>query len=82
MERLLIILCGRRANMCGDGRARPNRAIASIGAEAYRDNIIIQRPFRYNLIAKDRTKSLYVQNLCVSKFSVGFKSILNYAVFV
>ena len=31
--RLLIILCGRRANMCGDRRARPNRAIASTGAE-------------------------------------------------
>ena len=39
VERLLIILCGRRANMCGDKRARPNRAIASIGALAYRDNM-------------------------------------------
>ena len=39
MKRLLIILCDRRANICEDKRARPNRAIASIGALTYRDNM-------------------------------------------
>ena len=40
MKRLLIILYGRRANMCEDKRARPNRAIVSIGVLAYRDTKI------------------------------------------
>ena len=43
MKRLLIILYIRRANIYKDERARPNRAIVSIGAEealAYRDTTL------------------------------------------
>ena len=37
VERLLIILCACRADMCGDSRAKPIQAVASKEALAYRD---------------------------------------------
>ena len=46
MIRLLIILCGRRTNMCEDRRARPNRAIVSTEAEealTYRDKLSLSK---------------------------------------
>ena len=38
VERLLIILCACRADMCGDSRAKPIQAVASKEVLAYRDN--------------------------------------------
>ena len=38
VERLLINLYACRADMCGDSRAKPIRAVASEEALAYRDN--------------------------------------------
>ena len=46
MKRLLIILYGRRANICEDERARPNRAIVSIEALTYRDIILSYNKYK------------------------------------
>ena len=65
VERLLIILYGRRANMCGDGRARPNRAIASIEAEAYRDNMPTKRKKDHVLVVIDQLQSSIIISLII-----------------